>query len=115
MTARAKRGRPAKLKSLPERWKSLALAHEQAGALLRQITVARLEAVQQAIDDGERVYHSEIRALGETLVRAIEIERQALNLDYLDSNRAIARVQQLGFLVTRPDGAIEVAAEHIQE
>lgn len=111
--ARTKR---IKTKSLPDRWADLSIAHERAGQLLREITVARLEAIQADIDVGEKVWHTEIRSLGETLVRAIDIERQALNMEFQDSNRAIQRVQQLGFLVQRPDdGVIEVAAEYIQD
>lgn len=104
-----------KPKPLPERWDHLSVVHEHAGALLREITVARLEAIQADIDAGEKVWHTEIRSLGETLVRAIEIERQALNMELLNDNRAVQRVQQLGFLVRRPeDGAIEVAAKYVQ-
>lgn len=115
MARSRKPGRPPKPRPLPERWQGLSVVHEQAGALLRQITVARLEAIQADIDAGEKAWHTEIRSLGETLVRAIEIERQALNMELLNDNRAIQRVQQLGFLVQRPDdGAIEVMAEYVQ-
>lgn len=104
-----------KLKTLPEKWELLSLAHEKAGALLREIVVTRLEAVQADIEAGEKVWHTEIKSLGETLVKAIEIERIALMMELQDSNRAIQRVQQLGFLVTRDDGSIEVAAEHVAD
>lgn len=110
----SKRGRPRKTSTLPQRWESLSVTHEAAGALLRQICVAQLEQLQTQIEQGETVYHGQIRALGETLVRAITIEREALDMDLNRDSRAIDRVVQLGFLVSAPDGAIEVEAKYVQ-
>lgn len=113
MPKRAKK-RPEPLPTA-DKWVELSKRHELAGALLRQIVVARLEAIQQDIDAGEKAWHTEIRSLGETLVRAIDIERQAVDLEFLSKNRAVERVQQLGFLVQLPDGAIDVEAEYLQD
>jgi hypothetical protein len=99
---------------LPEKWQRLSLEHESAGKLLREIVIARLRSVQADMEAGERVWHTEIRSLGETLVRAVELERQAVSQDYLDKTRAVQRVEQLGFLISRKGGAIEIASEHIQ-
>lgn len=99
-----------KPESLPEKWERLSGEHEKAGALLRTLVVKRLEALHEELDAGEKVWHSEVKALAESLKMAIEIERADALMEFRDHNRAIERVKQLGFLIQRPDGAIEVDA-----
>lgn len=105
----------SKTESLPKKWERLAAEHERDGYLLRTIVRKQLEAIEIMIDQGGSVRSSEIIALASSLVSAIKIEKEACSMDYLDSNRAISRVQQLGFLVQRPDGAIEIDATVIQD
>lgn len=48
------------------------------------------------------------------LLEAIAGEREALSMQFHDHNVAIGTVQQLGFLVQRPeDGSVEVKAEYV--
>lgn len=51
----------------------------------------------------------------ECLAMAIDREREAISMEYQDINRAVAEVQRFGFLVTRDDGVIDVAAEFVQD
>lgn len=60
----------------------------------------------------------DVRAIGilsKALRDAVSGEREAVSLEYLDSNRAVAKVVQLGFLITREDGAIEVDARVVED
>jgi hypothetical protein len=55
----------------------------------------------------------EVLACVRCLQIAIDGERQALAMQFQDHTRAIAHVQQLGFILQREDGTIDVAAEYI--
>lgn len=83
-----------------EQWEKLADEHFAAASQLREIVVKRLEEIAAEQQSGVVPSSREVRDLAEALVKAIGAERQAVSLDYLDSNRAIAEVARLGFTVT---------------
>lgn len=127
------------LASLPDRWERLAKEHFKSYKQVRQLSDLM---VKQALDQA-RVAAEERKRLVETVGRddyeaavetapmfpkpkdvkpwveclfvAIRGEREAETMEYRDSNRAIQRVQQLGFLVTREDGVIDVSAEYLED
>lgn len=89
--------------SLQQKWDRLVEEHASAGQLLRDIALKRLEEIQKAQERGESLDYGELRALGESLSKAIAIEREALSMHFVDANRAIQEVLRLGFQVVRPD------------
>lgn len=138
MPKKSKQQREAEeLAALPGRWERLAKEHFKSYKQVRQLSDLMIgQALAQAkIADQEHkrlvetMGRDEYEVIQETagmfpkpkdvkpwvecLFVAIRGEREAETMEYRDSNRAIQRVQQLGFLVTREDGAIEVAAEYL--
>jgi len=71
------------------------------------------EPIDVPITVARKVDFRAIGVLSKALRDAITGEREAVSLEYLDSNRAVAKVVQLGFLVTREDGTIDVQSEAI--
>jgi hypothetical protein len=106
--------------SLAERWEKLAEEHFSAFKVVREIVDLQLKPILQRCLDAEKNETSEplekianpstILKLVQALAIAVDGERQALAMNYLDSNRAVAHVQQLGYVVTEKGEAIDVQA-----
>lgn len=126
---------------LHHKWERLSRTHEKSFAAMRELTSIAIEGLlleARSALEGQRAGEvieipvgedGEVREVPVTVARAVDArsigvlskalrdavagEREAVSLDYLDSNRAVAKVVQLGFLVTREDGTIDVASEVI--
>jgi hypothetical protein len=121
----------SKEKALANKWEKLSGEHFRSFQRVRQLADLML---QEALDRAnERISNPSsfnedseeeelppinpmaIVAWVKCLEVAIKGEREAMSMHLNDANIAIGRVQQLGFLVSRPDGIIDVDAKYVSE
>ncbi|NJR61220.1 MAG: hypothetical protein HC769_21735 [Cyanobacteria bacterium CRU_2_1] len=102
--------------SLSDRWEKLAEEHFEAFRAVRQIVDLHLAPMLQKCLDAEKsgeplddvVNPSQVLKWVQALAIAVDGERTALAMNYLDSNRAVQHVQQLGYVVSEKGEAIDV-------
>jgi hypothetical protein len=106
--------------SLADRWEKLAEEHFEAFKMVRQLVDLQLKPILQRCLDAEKsetpeplekiANPSTILKLVQALAIAVDGERTALAMNYYDSNRAVAHVQQMGYTVSERGEAIDVQA-----
>lgn len=112
---------PTDPETLAAEWHRLSGEHFSSFNRIRHLCSLRIEKFIEleesiATDDTDLLPSShEIKSVTQCLAVAIEGERQALGMQYADATVAIEQVKRLGFLVQRPDGSIEVAAEYVAD
>jgi hypothetical protein len=106
--------------SMIERWERLSEEHFEAFRTVRELVDLQLAPILQRCLDAENSQTGEplekianpstILKLVQALAIAVDGERTALAMNYLDSNRAVAHVQQMGYVVSEKGEAIDVQA-----
>lgn len=88
-------------------------AYTNARELCQNIIAIFQDAVLNGDDESPIPTAQDVRSVVSALKIAIDGERKALGMDYLDANRAIERTKQLGFIIQRPDGTLDVDPEYL--
>ncbi len=112
-----------KAETLARSWERLSGEHfrsfERARLLCNAVIEREFARFTEGTIDPETGKHeeyeisaAELRSYVQALAAAIAGEREALSLEYLDERRAVARVEQLGFILTLPDGTMTIDTQY---